>query len=193
MADDIKTAEEKTIEVQSQEAAEAQKLFEVGEPIELDVTIIGVTKAFNVKTGEQTDVLEFETTETFPNINIETGKHQMTSKFTKHPFALSEELTPICSEIRSIKTLTLSKNVDPVILGLLTIDSTMKIRRRPVRQGEKRKSTNDRYTSDSWTTDIISIKTNISSYNAAQIQTIIKEERERKNKKTAPNPFDIFN
>lgn len=152
-----------------------------------------VTKVMLPENGNDNRIT-FVLDKEFETIDKNTGEHKQTNMFGLNIFAVVNQVSQFVPEIQLADTLALGKTVNPQIVSLAMTNANIEIKNTFRAKGEKRQNTDDVYSNDCVTREIVKVKTNILPVFATMLERLIFTAPAivTQTSATVPNPFNVI-
>ena len=127
----------------------------------------------------------------FTTIDFSTGEEKTTNMFGLNIYAVVNQVAQYVPEIQLADTLAMGKCVNPQIVALALTNAEIAVKREQHEQGEQRKNSNELYSRDCITSEIVKVKPNIKPIFAQMLMQMVTTVPAIVKAAAVPNPFGM--
>ena len=127
----------------------------------------------------------------FLTIDFKTEQEEQTNSFSLNPFNLLQQVCKYIPILKMANTMAMGEQLNPKIIALAIVEADITFTREYHAKGETRKETNDAYSKNCYTTDIIKAVPHISEEANVMIMQLINTQLTLPKAGTIPNPFGL--
>ena len=127
----------------------------------------------------------------FTTIDFSTGEEKTTNMFGLNIYSVVNQVAQYVPEIQLADTLAMGKCVNPQIVALALTNAEIAVKREQHEQGEQRKNSNELYSRDCITSEIVKVKPNIKPIFAQMLMQMVTTVPAIVKAAAVPNPFGM--